>query len=119
MEGKICLKTLAEATEQEVFDQVKDHLLSQNEKSVRFGTKECVYRGPGGLTCAAGCLIGDDEYDTKFEDNTWYALHVDKLVPDEHYDLILKLQSIHDNEEPQDWPDKLEELATKHGLRYN
>ncbi len=54
----ITLATLPEATAQEVYSQVRKHLLTQKMKSIEEG-KGCVYRGPDGLMCAAGCLISD------------------------------------------------------------
>lgn len=56
---KITLKNLHEATEQQVFDQVAGHLLTQKEV---LPSPACFYRGPNGLKCAAGCLIANDEY---------------------------------------------------------
>ena len=60
----ITLKTLPQATAQEVFDQVTQHLLKQG-KAARSGTGACRYRVETRgeiLKCAAGCLIADDEY---------------------------------------------------------
>lgn len=63
----IALKTLAQVTDQEVFDQVKTHLLSQKVKSMSRTLEDtCAYRSANSLKCAAGCLIGDDEYDPNF-----------------------------------------------------
>ena len=70
MKTKITLKTLEQATAQEVFDQVAEHMLTQYELSMLNDT--CVYRGYSGLKCAAGCLIGDDEYNNELmEGFTW------------------------------------------------
>ena len=55
----ITLATLEQATAQQVFTQVKNHLLKQNEKSMINGI--CAYRGSNGLQCAAGCLMSDEE----------------------------------------------------------
>ena len=71
----ITLKTLPQATAQEVFDQVAKHLLTQMKKSVAKRAAEsasdskdyCMYRGFDGTKCAAGCLISDDEYKPEFE----------------------------------------------------
>lgn len=116
----ITLKTLPQATEQEIFDQVKNHLLTQNKASMREGGT-CVYRGPNGLKCAAGCLIGDDEYLPEMDrayGTTWLALAGRGLVPQEHKDFIIELQNVHDDWSPSSWPDKLNKLAGKKGLRY-
>lgn len=55
----ITLKTLADATEQEVFDQVANHLLTQMKKSEHtrknpYEYVNCLYRSSDGLKCAAG-----------------------------------------------------------------
>ena len=65
----ITLKTLPQATAQDVFDHVTQHLLKQGKRSVS-STGACQYRteqAEGVLKCAAGCLITDDEYNSKFE----------------------------------------------------
>ena len=47
----ITLKTLAQATEQEVFDQVVQHLREQGVQSQN--ENGCAYRGDGGLMWAS------------------------------------------------------------------
>ena len=112
----ITLKTLPQATAQEIFDQVAIHLLKQNQRSCREIDGVCVYRNSYGLKCAAGCLIGDDEYTPAFEDNTWGGLEDMNLVPSNHNDLIVQLQRIHDNCDPRIWNVRLAELAFQYGL---
>jgi hypothetical protein len=107
-------------TEQEVFDKVAMHLLSQNE---RCGTKEddgvfqCKYRF-NGMSCAAGCLIPDEYYNELMENKNWRKLCEDKLVPERHVGFIYRLQLIHDDEDcaVEDWRDLLIDLAHQHGL---
>lgn len=112
----ITLKTLPQATEQEVFDQVATHLLKQNVQS-RGGSKGyCVYKNQSGLKCAAGCLIGDDEYNPNFEDNSWGTLVTEGLVPDAHHKLIGELQTLHDNSGAEDWLGELTKFAIKRKL---
>lgn len=117
----ITLKTLPQASSQEVFDQVKNHLLKQGAKSVNrvsgYGDL-CAYRGRNGLKCAAGCLIGDDEYTESMECNTWRDLAANGIVPHFHMALIHKLQKIHDEEDLVDWAVALESLAKDFGLKY-
>ena len=105
----ITLATLPQATEQEVFEQVAKHLLTQNKKSFEFDT--CRYRGPNGLKCAAGCLISDEEYIVGFEGTTWAGLF---NLP--YSCLIQGLQDIHDNEDVQDWKQSLFNLAVQYNL---
>ncbi len=122
----ITLKTLPQATAQEVFDQVAKHLLTQMKKSVAKRTAEsasdskdyCMYRGFDGTKCAAGCLISDDEYKLEFENHNWLHLSsTNYLVPEEHCYLITKLQNIHDCYEPEDWRVKLNNLAEESDLK--
>ena len=68
----ITLKNLGEATPIQVFNQAKEHLLKQIKKSESGGYRSfCMYRGPDGLKCAAGCFIADDEYDEGMERLDW------------------------------------------------
>lgn len=115
---RITLKTLAQATEQEVFDQVVQHLREQGVQSKN--ENGCVYRGEGGLMCAAGCLIADDEYTSYMdnaEDSTWTQLVIDHVVPDKHETLIRRLQEIHDGNVGA-WEHGLEKAALSHNLVY-
>lgn len=123
----ITLATLKDATAQQVFDQVKNHLLKQNVRSTA-AIQGCAYRGGWGsqkLMCAAGCLISDEEYAERGSfimdgsNNTSWEYHVEKgRVPKEHFDLIKSLQTIHDQDDPSEWPAQLKELAAYHGLVY-
>ena len=115
----ITLATLPQATEQEVFDQVANHLLTQNKKCIgKLGT--CKYHA-GGLMCAAGVLISEEEYNigttsdgtNLFEANGgWFSLVCDVFVPDAHASLIGKLQIIHHRKYPSEWRWHLISLAT-------
>lgn len=111
----ITLKNLGEATPIQVFNQVKEHLLKQGQRSV--SGSNCMYRGDNGLKCAAGCLIANDEYDPIMEINSWAgALHklegIGKVYPDmyHHTKLIGELQVIHDGKFPFKWEDELAKL---------
>lgn len=112
----ITLKTLPDATAQEVFDQVKNHLLKQNLRSM--SGHRCRYRGPYGTKCAAGCLIGDDEYSVELEHKNWKTLSEQNIVPGNHLILIRKLQTIHDSFSVLSWPGKLKKVAEKFKLNY-
>lgn len=112
----ITLKTLPQATAQEVYDQVKNHLLTQGKQSK--DANRCRYIR-GKLTCAAGCLIGDPKLAKEFdkeESSAWDDLVVQELVPDTHFALILDLQSVHDNYTPSFWKEQLASVAEKHNL---
>lgn len=97
----ITLKTLSQATVQEVFNQVAKHLLTQMRQSRSVAALGgCAYRGEDQLKCAAGCLIGDDEYYIGMENKIWTSL---PTIPDVHQDLISRLQRIHDHNFPNKW----------------
>lgn len=124
----ITLKTLPQATEQEVFDQVAKHLLTQGVTSRKRvvnsegGTSmPCQYRGDNGLQCAAGCLISDEEYEDLpliAEGKTWRGLRDLALVPLEHFVLVGELQAIHDQYSPSNWKHQLDKLAVGLGLEF-
>ena len=109
----ITLATLEKATVREVFNQVKNHVLTQNEKCQLVPHGACAYRNKEGLKCAAGCLISDDEYKEDFECKNWQALVESRHVPNSHYELIKTLQSIHDNSQPYQWLSLLNNLEEK------
>ena len=120
----ITLKTLKYATAQEVFDQVAEHLLVQNEQSLDSDKRgnTCMYRNPIGLKCAVGCLMADDEYLEEWEGKGW-TITSPYIVRDlgidynrEHERLLIALQSLHDHFETAMWLDKLKDLAKAEGL---
>ena len=85
-------------TEQEVFNKVWDHIITQGKQSLDDRGK-CRYRGPNGLKCAAGIFLTDkqaEELDAVGE--TWGAAvqTFPELTMFPRY-LIQKLQSCHDS----------------------
>lgn len=117
----ITLKTLRQATAQQVFDQAKEHLLKQNCRSLtetKRSTYICSYRGANGTKCAGGCFIGDDEYSEDMEGESWDQLVLLGTVPFEHSFLIANLQDVHDLYVTDEWPDRLKELAQRHELKF-
>ncbi len=109
----------------EIFVKVKNHLLAQNQRSVTAGDGLCAYRGDNGLMCAVGCLIPDDHYDPKFEGT--YVLsnqlrpvlkalgildgaQYDTAEYEKSADLLERLQSLHDDVDPKNWPQELAAL---------
>lgn len=125
----ITLATLPEATEQEVFDQVVNHLLTQKEKCQDDvnGFTLCRYRANGKM-CAAGCLISEEEYksfqkseETRnyLEGHNWSDLIDYGRVPDQHEQLIIDLQVIHDETPPEEWEKRLKSMANAWGLKFN
>ncbi len=106
---------------QEIFDTVSKHLLAQGERcETQYG---CQYRGPRGLKCGIGCLIDDDKYHHEME-NTDVRGVIEQFpdaLPDfsagNYPDLLVRLQSIHDNGAPEYWPIMLGEAAKDYGLK--
>ena len=115
----ITLATLEFATAQQVFDQVKNHLLKQNKKSINDNvSRDCMYLSKNGEKCAAGCLIDDHEYHPSMETNSWLMLVQRGRVPHHHYDLISGLQHIHDRRSVDEWPHELAKFAYHNNLKY-
>ena len=115
----ITLKTLPQATEQEVFDQVATHLINQKVRSASQLGVSCYYRQDD-LKCAAGCLISDDEYDVSIEGKAWSSLVYRSMVPSTHEDLITGLQEIQDcKKDEENFEDLLVEFAEQRGLQLN
>lgn len=97
---------------QVVFDTVARHLLTQKMKS-QDDEGTCLYRGPEGLKCAAGCLIPDDKYSSTMECIVWDVLATIEIVPFTNKNLIVKLQLIHDRRDPKYWLNELYTLAAE------
>lgn len=114
---KITLANLAEATEQQIFDQVAVHLLKQGVRSVDTSAR-CLYRGPGSLMCAAGCLIADEEYKPEFDElGSWGILIEHGHVPAKHECFIGMLQRLHDNKRlTESYHELLVQFAKDHRL---
>lgn len=95
-------------TPQEIFDTVARHLFTQGERAgiVRtddsgYDNFDCLYRAPGGKTCAVGCLIPDAAYRPSMEGSgafTMRSMHEDVLprwfLP--NGGLLARLQQVHD-----------------------
>jgi len=112
----VTLATLEKATAQEVYSQVRKHLLTQKIKSMSEERKGCVYHGPDGLKCAAGCLLSAEEYRPTMEGKVWAYLVDRKMVPGAHRQLISALQVIHDMPEAAYWEHHLNKLAADFNL---
>jgi hypothetical protein len=91
--------------QQEIFDKVASHLITQGVQAVRnrwVGYPSCAYRGDNGTMCAAGCLIPDEEYNPEFEGLPWMDVRPDipslASLTDKDHDLISSLQYVHDND---------------------
>lgn len=117
----ITLATLPNHTAQEVFDHIAKHLLTQGEACKEIDDISegpiCRYRNSDDQSCAAGCLISPKEYHSyKFEGKGWTKLVEDKLVPQDHFELIDQLQRIHDCNPAEKWYKCLQFLAKNSNL---
>lgn len=118
----ITLKTLPQATAQMVFDQVVNHLRAQGKRSDN-SIGGCLYRNRHGLKCAAGCLIGDDEYLPEMDsmgakDTSWPVLVSSGMVPENHSVLISQLQNAHDQMDILPLEPRLKNIALDFELTY-
>lgn len=121
-------------TNQELFDRVKEHLLTQRAKSgvpnseyvVAAGGAEfcCFYRMPGTtLRCAIGCLIPDERYTGTLEftpvtcSEVWNAAGIKYHIAGQ-IQLARDLQECHDNHEVRHWAVCLQWIAEEHALTY-
>lgn len=115
-------------TQQEIFDKVMRHLLTQGERSVdREG--HCAYRGDNGKKCAIGCLISDDAYNPDIEGRGISSLEVKAALRYSGYDylaslsrtdtkaeLLSSLRRMHDLILPREWPTMGRKLARAYNL---
>lgn len=124
----ITLATLPQASLQDIFIQARDHLLKQRVQSRRVHPSTnkyvCSYRGESNTMCAVGCFIAEEEY-TKAMDNqgntSFGGLVAQNLFPTvdtKRYELLAKLQLLHDNNEVMLWEYKLLELAIDMNLEW-
>ena len=86
---------------QEAFDIAARHLLVQGKRSLT-SDGACAYRGEGGLKCAIGALIPDDQYDPKMENWEVGIILTESFCPpilksqDLKEDFLQDMQGIHD-----------------------
>lgn len=126
---------------QEIFNLVKDHLLSQKECSWNAELGACAYYDQErNLTCAVGCLIDEDDYSYAFEglsvssvlskndpcfsDNTYREFEVALtntigVLTEEKIDLLNSLQNCHDRNSVVNWETQLINIAKTYNLEYN
>lgn len=103
---------------QELFGKIISHLRAQNAVSLlATDDQSCAYRGLNGLKCAVGCLISDEEYDPKMENNnlkylmqnfpTLFISSLDRQCKN----LMRRMQLIHDATSPEMWENSFQEVA--------
>jgi len=101
-------------TAQEILNTIAQHLIKQGQKSWDLTGLTCRYHTKEGLSCAAGCLLSDDEYSPEMEGKRveviWHMLPK-RLLP--HLSMIRDCQSIHDAFPAENWPFQLKVLAER------
>lgn len=121
-------------TQQQILDRVTTHLLTQGEKSHdgyggRYKFDRTEYGEPV-YQCAIGCLITDDAYTIHLEDSAVMSPKVLKaLVESEVFDSMAAaeeqigfldaLQVVHDDFDPAQWANKLQQVADDYALTLN
>lgn len=115
---------------QEMYNRVKHHLLTQNQKSVN-GGNGCYYRSDSGLKCAIGALIPDKDYKKIMDDSgdvstNYYVRKVliDEFgllnsTPDDRHEFMVlarKLQGVHDTVRCENWHIQLATAANDYKL---
>ena len=115
------------------FDEMADHMLQQNKRSVTTGGS-CKYLGPNGLKCGVGGIIPDHLYDESMEekvvadifrnfDGLWshwsnrYGLVGGRIS--EFIRLCNHIQAVHDDYDPDDWPARLKKVAEQFNLEWS
>lgn len=116
-------------TRQEMFDKVYIGLLNQKfERSMKnyAAGSACAYRGKGGMKCAAGHLIPDEEYRPEMDDSALNLESLKKLellpkcfqnLSEDDFDFIGELQDAHDSSfTPTAMKHAIKEVAFQYGL---
>lgn len=110
------ISTLNAFTQQQVFDFVVTHLMTQGKKSDD-EDGDCRYRTPEGLKCAVGCLMSDEEYNPKYEGCS--VPYLQMVFREDSFlnliatyeKLLTELQYVHDTYTPEAWSEQLQEVA--------
>lgn len=115
-------------TNQEIFDRVSKHLLTQNAVSTHFPSRRssrCAYLASDGKKCAVGCLIPKTEYTPEMEGCSVKALF--ELFPDKmkacklsegSFGLLVTLQRVHDGCIVHEWKKELQMVAEDYHLTF-
>lgn len=119
-------------TEQEVYNQARKHLLTQNKKSTLSADQkasildalftECAYRGVGNCKCVIGCFIPDKQYEIAMEGKSVGSLitrykFIEDIFKGISESFLNDLQKIHDNFPEHLWESKLNDFAKKYDLK--
>lgn len=112
---------------QEVFNTVKTHLLTQGRKSLAANGVSCMYRGMDGAMCGIGPLIKDEFYNKGLEgygiDTPCVMEALCRSLRDVlgsvDIQFLSSLQEVHDADEVEGWPTRLQWVANEYGLDYD
>lgn len=115
-------------TTREMFEVIKSGLLRQRKVS-RNEEAACRYRSPGGLKCAVGFLIKDEQYDETIEGWTVRNLtskttppakaverSIGRSLHPHELEMLSEVQRMHDRTpegEESSWEEKFDELEKK------
>lgn len=110
-------------TNQVIFDRVVAHLRKQGKTAWNEEKMQCQYRIDG-LSCAVGCLIPDDVYESTFktregstvDDIPAEELELCGISKDRSLRLLGRLQAIHDRYDVDGWEEGWEQCARDFGL---
>jgi hypothetical protein len=111
-------------TDFEVYEYIKNHLISQGEKSelhTSFANgsqvdNACAYRGDDDKKCAVGSIISDEFYTNSLEGKACHQEDVleaiEKSVPNwvVNPSMLQEMQIIHDEKETHEWSLMLEDM---------
>lgn len=115
---------------QEMFNRVKKHLLTQNQKSM-LNDSDCAYKSDDGLRCAIGVLIPEADYEPIMEMHgpvrvnrpvmtvliTEFQLSGFRQEEQDYFmNAASDLQSIHDTTMPEGWPILLANFAAAYKI---
>lgn len=106
-------------TMQEAFDKASNHLMKQLKPAKTMG--HCVYRHPGGLQCAIGCLIPDelltlDINSYSIDGLLRYSEYIDYLFSNIDKRFLQNLQQVHDYSPVDEWKKQLRYLGKQYDL---
>ena len=128
----ITIENLAEATAQEVYNHIVNHLIIQGMPSrasrAALDGKSILFNGPclnravtlegKILKCAGGCLITDKQYEKLDQkEGSWDAMVIENNITKNHQNLISDLQTTHDDHRAEKFEvSEFEEIADNYNL---